>query len=100
MKPSLWCVILIAALAVTGCRSNQGKTRVTKRPTETKKQSEKQPQSLRVYVGTYTGEKSKSKGIYLFNLDLTTGALKQISLAVETPSPSFLALSPDNKYLY
>ncbi len=56
------------------------------------------PKSMRVYVGTYTGP--KSNGIYLFDLDLATGALKEVGLAVEATNPAFLALSPDNKYLY
>src|SRR5687768_8819987 len=100
MNPSLWCVVLVASLAVAGCRSTEGTTGVAKRSTEAKKPADKQPRFLRVYVGTYTGEKSKSKGIYLYDLDLATGALKQVALAAETASPSFLALSPDHKHLY
>jgi 6-phosphogluconolactonase len=57
------------------------------------------PASIRVYVGTYTGP-GKGEGIYLYDFDLATGALKQVSLVAETNSPSFLALSPDKKSLY
>lgn len=57
------------------------------------------PASLRVYIGTYTGP-GKGEGIYLYDFDLATGALKQVGLAAETRSPSFLALSPDKKFLY
>src|SRR3954452_1575064 len=57
------------------------------------------PKSLRVYIGTYTGP-DKGKGIYLYDLDLASGALKQVMVAAETRSPSYLALSPDRKYLY
>ena len=53
---------------------------------------------MRVYVGTYTGP--KSKGIYLLEFDPTTGALTPKGLAAETPSPSFLAVSPNRKFLY
>jgi 6-phosphogluconolactonase len=53
-----------------------------------------------VYFGTYTGDKSKSKGIYVSTLDLATGALSPPELAVETPSPSFLAVRPDGRFLY
>lgn len=53
---------------------------------------------LHVYIGTYTGE--KSKGIYHFLLNDETGELKPGGLAAETVSPSFLALHPDGKYLY
>jgi 6-phosphogluconolactonase len=51
-----------------------------------------------VYIGTYTGE--KSKGIYHFTLNDETGELKPKGLAVETTSPSFLAFHPNGKYLY
>jgi 6-phosphogluconolactonase len=50
-----------------------------------------------VYVGTYTGE--KSKGIYAFRMD-KEGKLAPLGLVAETPSPSFLAIHPNNKYLY
>jgi 6-phosphogluconolactonase len=50
------------------------------------------------YVGTYTG--AKSKGIYAFRFDSETGKAGEVSLAAETKSPSFLAIHPNNKYLY
>lgn len=54
--------------------------------------------TMRVYVGTYTGP--KSKGIYLFDLDMTTGKMTPQGLAAETPSPSFVAIHPNRKFLY
>ncbi len=53
---------------------------------------------LLVYVGTYTG--AKSKGIYVSRLNVSTGALSAPQLAVETPSPSFLAVRPQGDFLY
>lgn len=53
---------------------------------------------LRVYIGTYTG--AKSKGIYFSRLNLKTGALSAPALVAETPSPSFLALHPTRDLLY
>jgi 6-phosphogluconolactonase len=53
-----------------------------------------------VYFGTYTGEKSKSKGVYVSRLDSRTGALTAPELAIETPSPSFLAVHPSRRFLY
>jgi 6-phosphogluconolactonase len=53
---------------------------------------------LLVYFGTYTG--TTSKGIYVAHFNLATGALSTPELAVATPNPSFLALTPDAKYLY
>jgi 6-phosphogluconolactonase len=60
------------------------------------------PGSLLVYVGTYTGGKSegKSEGIYLFRLDLATGAMKAEGLAAEAVNPSFLAIHPGGRFLY
>jgi 6-phosphogluconolactonase len=51
-----------------------------------------------VYVGTYTGK--ASKGIYVARLDAATGKLSVPELAAELTSPSFLAVSPDGKFLY
>jgi len=51
-----------------------------------------------VYIGTYTG--GKSKGIYRAELDLKTGKLGEPMLAAEVGSPSFLTLSADRKFLY
>jgi 6-phosphogluconolactonase len=53
---------------------------------------------LLVYIGTYTGP--KSKGIYVSRLDATSGALSPAELAGETPSPSFLAIHPTRDFLY
>ncbi len=47
-----------------------------------------------VYVGTYTGEKSTSKGVYVARLDLQSGKVSMPELAAETPNPSFLAVHP------
>lgn len=51
-------------------------------------------------VGTGTGGKSTSKGIYAYSFDTATGDLKQIGLAVEANSPTFFVLSPDKKFVY
>jgi len=51
-----------------------------------------------VYFGTYTG--SGSKGIYRSILDEKTGELSDLVLAAELENPSFLVVSPDQKYLF
>jgi len=54
-----------------------------------------------VYIGTYTGAgKDDSKGIYRAKLNDKTGELTELKLAAEVTSPSFLAISPNNKFLY
>ena len=52
----------------------------------------------RVYFGTYTGK--LSKGIYRSELDLATGKLSPPVLAGEVANPSFLAIAPNQKFLY
>jgi 6-phosphogluconolactonase len=55
------------------------------------------------YVGTYTGAVgagSNGEGIYLFEMDASTGALRHPTLVTKTPSPSWIAIHPSKKYLY
>jgi 6-phosphogluconolactonase len=51
-----------------------------------------------VYVGTYT--EGKSRGIYLFRMDPTSGQLAAEGIAAETIHPSFLAIHPNRRFLY
>ena len=51
------------------------------------------------YVGTYT-RPNKSKGIYAWKFTASTGKLTSIGLVGETASPSFLAVHPNQKFLY
>ena len=51
-----------------------------------------------VYIGTYTGE--KSKGIYVTRMNAATGQLTVPELAAEVTSPSFLAVHPKGNFLY
>lgn len=50
------------------------------------------------YVGTYT--RQSSKGIYRFTLDTTAGKLSVPEVAAEVGSPTYLAISEDQKFLY
>src|SRR5262249_34779426 len=52
-----------------------------------------------VYIGTYTNT-GKSKGIYLFRLDSTSGKLTPVGLAAEISTPPFVATHPTGRYLY
>ena len=54
-----------------------------------------------VYVGTYTsGKPNGSKGIHVFGLDSSTGKVEPMGLAAEAKNPSFVAISPNKKFLY
>ena len=55
------------------------------------------------FVGTYTDENGKStgsKGIYAFSYDSASGHIASLGLATETTNPSWLAISPDRRFLY
>ena len=52
----------------------------------------------RLFIGTYT--RATSRGIYSVALDGETGALGAPELAAAAPNPTFVALSPDRRFLY
>jgi 6-phosphogluconolactonase (cycloisomerase 2 family) len=55
------------------------------------------------YVGTYTGAigaGSNGEGIYLFEMNLSTGELARRRLVAKTPDPSWIAIHLSKKYLY
>ncbi|WP_157207101.1 lactonase family protein [Mariniflexile maritimum] len=55
-------------------------------------------QNIPLYVGTYTD--GTSEGIYKFQFNTKTGALSELQLAMATENPSFIAYSPNRKYMY
>src|SRR4051812_15533997 len=77
-------VLGMAAFAVAGLQGSQGTAAAGRL----------------VFIGTYTGGTTNSKGIYAFRFDEKTGALTPLGLKAETRSPSFLAASPDGRVLY
>jgi 6-phosphogluconolactonase (cycloisomerase 2 family) len=62
--------------------------------------------SALLYVGSYSspqgpeGSKGRGKGIYLFEMNRSTGALSQRALFENDANPSWLALSPSRTHLY
>jgi 6-phosphogluconolactonase len=56
------------------------------------------PDKMLVFIGTYTG--GPSKGIYTYELNLEDGMMRELGLAAEAQSPSFLAIHPNRKFLY
>jgi 6-phosphogluconolactonase len=54
-------------------------------------------QNRYLLVGTYT--QGKSKGIYVYDFNKKNGSAKLID-SIQTPNPSFLAVSPDQKFVY
>jgi 6-phosphogluconolactonase len=53
---------------------------------------------MRFYVGTYT--QRGSQGIYTCTLDQDTGAVTAAGASADQLNPSFLAFSPDGRFLY
>ncbi len=53
-----------------------------------------------VYIGTYTSGKSKSEGIYIYKLNLDSGALTPYKTVKNVIEPSYLAIDSSRKYLY
>lgn len=56
--------------------------------------------TLWLYVGTYTGGKTPSEGIYLLELDPETGTLVNKGGVGHLSNPSFLAIHPSRKFVY
>ena len=79
MKPIFCCMIVLTALAAFS-------------------ELRAAPNELIAYIGTYT--RNKSKGIYAYRFDPKTGAVTDIGLVAETSNPSFLAVHPNQKFLY
>jgi 6-phosphogluconolactonase len=50
------------------------------------------------YIGTYTSK--HSKGIYAFRFEASTGKLTPLGLAAETTSQDYLAVHPNQRFLY
>src|SRR5205085_2155749 len=71
-----------------------------------KNQAHRNSQSLLAYVGSYSspqgpeGAVGHGEGIYVFEMNLATGALSQRGVFPNDSNPSWLAFSPEQKYLY
>jgi 6-phosphogluconolactonase len=58
------------------------------------------------YVGTYSspqgpeGSKGRGQGIYLFEMNVSNGTLKQREVFEDSSNPAWLALDPSKRYLF
>jgi 6-phosphogluconolactonase len=52
-----------------------------------------------VFFGSYNRDKT-TEGIYVYELDITTGELTKITAVNHVLNPSYLTISPDGKYVY
>ncbi|RLJ72098.1 lactonase family protein [Pedobacter alluvionis] len=58
-----------------------------------------QKTNYNLIVGTYTAP-GKSEGIYTYNFNALTGVTSIKNIAKNTANPSYVAVSPDNKFVY
>lgn len=89
------CSILL--LAASSLTASGGDTPATSAPAE-RAAASSAPALYRVYVGTYTGP--KSKGIYSFLMNSGSGRLEPEGLAGEVANPAYLAVHPSGRFLY
>ena len=57
-----------------------------------------QSNKILAYIGTYT--RGESEGIYIYRLDLSSGALEYAGMVSGVSNPTFLAIDPQQRYLY
>jgi 6-phosphogluconolactonase len=55
-------------------------------------------ENYRLVIGTYTS--GKSEGIYLYDFNIKTGEATRVSVTKDIANPSYLGVSPDQKYIY
>src|SRR4051794_18696304 len=53
-----------------------------------------------VYVGSYTGAPSTSKGIYTWKFNPAPGPPTAVGMTAQTPNPAHVWVAPNGKYLY
>ncbi|HEX7294868.1 MAG TPA: lactonase family protein [Pyrinomonadaceae bacterium] len=58
------------------------------------------PEEQTLYVGTYTSGTSKSEGIYIYRLNMSTGALKHFKTVKGVVDPSYLAIDRKRRFLF
>ncbi len=83
------CTILLITVNCKGPSPESAKDAVLKTPGE-------QTADMSFYLGTYTD--GESRGIYQYALS-PDGGLQKLGFVAEAENPSFLALSPDERYL-
>lgn len=98
MYKNLAMVCLIGALSASCTGNCSGKPDATKAPRSEKSVVMAKEGEMFLLAGTYTSAEG-SKGVYVYRFDTVTGESGQISMAVVS-NPSYLVLSPDEKYVY
>jgi 6-phosphogluconolactonase len=53
-----------------------------------------------IYVGSYTDAPSRSKGIYAWRFEPSSGTITPLGLVAETVNPAYVCATPDGRFLY
>ena len=92
MKKILICLVVM--LGFSACQADK------KQQTEAAVNEEK----LTLFIGTYTRKEGhvdgQGEGVYVYEMDKKTGALSYVSTSEQVISPSYLAVHPNNKWVY
>ncbi len=68
-------------------------------PIHSQQSNDKNAKQMLVYIGTYTSGKSVSEGIYIYKLNLASGALEPYKAVKNVVEPSFLAIDKNKIHL-
>ncbi len=89
---------MVSALMFSCKNSHSGKERAQRDAADSAKFLNLRESDLFLLVGTYTA-KGGSQGMYVYTFDKTSGKADSVSMA-EVSNPSYLALSPDERFVY
>lgn len=89
---------ILKRLSITLCLSLFAGASALSQDSNDQAHARKHQQGYFVYVGTYTGP--KSKGIYVYRFDEAQGQLSPAGLAGEIVNPSFVVTDPAQRHLY
>lgn len=91
--------IIMATLLLSACTGNRsGDAKRSNAPADKSLMAETAAGEIFLLVGTYTSGEG-GKGIYLYRFDSGNGSTDSLSM-VEADNPSYLAISPNEKYIY
>ncbi len=88
-------IALVVLVGLTACQSDSK---------QEAKQTIVDEDKLTLFVGTYTRKEGhvdgQGEGIYVYEMDKKTGALSYVSTSESIISPSYLAVHPNQKWVY
>ena len=91
-------MVTFATALVVSCTGNRAEKSDDQSASPAASQVVKSEGDLYLLAGTYTSDEG-SKGIYLFRFNTESGKSDSVSMA-EAENPSYLTLSPDEKFVY